>query len=57
VSVDGHRIVAGSDDKTVKVWDAMLGDCVQTLSGHSSGVNSLCMSVDGHRIVSESFDS
>ena len=33
ISADGQRIVSGSWDKTVKVWDALSGAC---LSPHSS---------------------
>ncbi|KAH8052730.1 hypothetical protein JL722_9861 [Aureococcus anophagefferens] len=32
---DGRRVVSGSSDKTVKVWDAATGECVATLAGHS----------------------
>ena len=35
---DGRRVVSGSIDKTVKVWDAATGECVATLEGHSSYV-------------------
>ena len=35
---DGRRVVSGSHDKTVKVWDAATGECVATLEGHSSWV-------------------
>ena len=35
---DGRRVVSGSDDKTVKVWDAATGECVATLAGHSGYV-------------------
>ncbi|KAH7116649.1 hypothetical protein B0J13DRAFT_630282 [Dactylonectria estremocensis] len=30
-SADSQRLASGSDDKTVKVWDAETGACVQTL--------------------------
>jgi WD40 repeat protein len=30
-SADGQRIASGSDDKTVKIWDAATGACKQTL--------------------------
>jgi WD40 repeat protein len=35
---DGRRVVSGSRDETVKVWDAATGECVATLAGHSSAV-------------------
>ena len=35
---DGRRVVSGSGDKTVKVWDAATGECVATLAGHSDMV-------------------
>jgi len=56
LSADGSRIVSGSDDKTVRVWDAASGECVQTLEGHSGGVMSVAVSADGSRIVSGSDD-
>ena len=35
---DGRRVVSGSADNTVKVWDAATGECVATLAGHSNTV-------------------
>ena len=32
---DGRRVVSGSRDKTLKVWDVATGECVATLKGHS----------------------
>ena len=57
LSPDGKRIVSGSRDKTIKVWDAQTGRCEQTLQGHQSGVLSLALSPDGKRIVSGSNDN
>uniref|UniRef100_A0A8C5GL95 F-box/WD repeat-containing protein 7-like n=1 Tax=Gouania willdenowi TaxID=441366 RepID=A0A8C5GL95_GOUWI len=34
----GNLIVSGSDDNTLKVWSAVTGKCLRTLSGHSGGV-------------------
>ena len=31
---DGRRVVSGSDDRTLKVWDVATGECVATLEGH-----------------------
>lgn len=33
MSQDGNRVISGSEDKTVKVWDMVSGECVNTLEG------------------------
>ncbi|EDR01074.1 uncharacterized protein LACBIDRAFT_395470 [Laccaria bicolor S238N-H82] len=56
-SPDGIHIVSGSDDKTVRVWDAQTGQSVMDpLKGHSSLVTSVAFSPDGRHIVSGSND-
>ena len=55
-SPDGKRIVSGSDDNTVKVWDADKGTETLTLKGHTDQVTSVAFSPDGKRIVSGSWD-
>ncbi|KAK3862746.1 hypothetical protein Pcinc_031420 [Petrolisthes cinctipes] len=47
-------IVSGSDDNTLKVWNATSGKCMRTLTGHTGGVWSSQMS--GNLIVSGSTD-
>ena len=39
-SPDGARIVSGSDDKTVRVWDAASGAELLVLRGHEGPVYS-----------------
>jgi WD40 repeat protein len=57
VSCHGNRIVSGSDDNTVRVWDAVSGQCVLgPLQGHTNWVQSVSFSPDGARIVSGSGD-
>ena len=55
-SVSGKRIVSGSADQTVKVWDALTGRETLTLKGHTGAVNSVAFSADESRIVSGSED-
>jgi WD40 repeat protein/tRNA A-37 threonylcarbamoyl transferase component Bud32 len=56
-SPDGTRIVSGSRDKTLKVWDAQTGEEVLTLTGHTEAVLSVAFSPDCKRIVSGSGDN
>ena len=39
-------IITSSDDKTAKVWDFETGECLQTFSGHKSGVKTAAVHVD-----------
>ncbi|KAJ1322938.1 COMPASS component SWD3 [Microdochium nivale] len=55
-SHDSCRLASASDDKTVKVWDAMTGQCLQTLKGHGSWVYSVVFSYDSCRLASASWD-
>ncbi|MCI5715187.1 MAG: hypothetical protein MR279_01010 [Bacteroidales bacterium] len=55
-SPDGTKIISGSGDETVKIWDANTGKCLKTLKGHSETVYSLAYSPDGTKIISGSYD-
>ncbi|MFM9104862.1 MAG: WD40 repeat domain-containing protein, partial [Cyanobium sp.] len=56
-SPDGRRIVSGSFDNTVRVWDAASGKPLgPPLHGHTDSVRSVAFSPDGRRIVSGSSD-
>lgn len=55
-SPDGTRIVSASRDRTIKVWDAPLGQELATLIGHTDVVTACALSPDGTTIVSASGD-
>jgi WD40 repeat protein len=50
------RVVSGSRDKTLRVWDASSGACERVLEGHSDSVECVAVFPDG-RVVSGSEDS
>ncbi|CAG7853144.1 COMPASS-like H3K4 histone methylase component WDR5B {ECO:0000303/PubMed:19567704} Short=AtWDR5B {ECO:0000303/PubMed:19567704} [Serendipita indica DSM 11827] len=57
-SPDGSRIVSGSDDCTIRLWDVDTGQAVgEPLQGHGDGVCAVEFSPDGSRIVSGSHDN
>ncbi|KAE9382420.1 hypothetical protein BT96DRAFT_1057731, partial [Gymnopus androsaceus JB14] len=55
ISPNGEEIVYGSNDKTVRIWNAKTGEAIgKPLEGHTHCVNSVAFSPDGERIVSGS---
>jgi WD40 repeat protein len=53
---DGQRVVTGSDDGTVKVWNLENGEQEGTSMEHESEVYDLAVTRDGTRIISSDVD-
>lgn len=49
-----HRVVSGSRDTTLRVWDVTTGRCEHVLTGHVAAVR--CVQYDGRRVVSGGYD-
>jgi WD40 repeat protein len=37
----GDILFSSSDDKTIKIWDLITGECTNTIEGHEDSVRSL----------------
>ena len=56
-SPDGSRVVSGSEDNTVRIWNVATGESEAELKGHSGRVSSVVFSPDGSHVVSGSEDN
>src|SRR6218665_422363 len=48
------RVVSGSRDATLRMWDIDTGHCLHVLIGHMAAVR--CVQYDGRRVVSGAYD-
>ena len=56
ITADGGRVVSGSNDKTVRVWEVESKQCISILEGHKGQVWGVAVTADGRRVVSGSRD-
>jgi WD40 repeat protein len=55
-SANGSRVLSGSGDKAVRLWDAATGQLLRTFQGHTDRVRSVALSPDGTRLLSAGDD-
>lgn len=55
VQFDDEKVITGSRDRTIKIWDLGQYQCIYTLEGHTGSV--LCLQYDEEIIVSGSSDT
>ena len=55
-NLDKSRIVSGSNDGTIKIWNAITGDLIHTITLALQVVNSVAFNPDGSQIVAGSGD-
>ena len=54
MAIIDDRVVSGSRDATLRVWDVETGECLHILIGHVAAVR--CVQYDGVKVVSGGYD-
>ncbi|MEA5594244.1 SMEK domain-containing protein [Rivularia sp. UHCC 0363] len=56
VTSDGQKLISGSQDGAVKIWNLKSGNLIRTITAHNDSVNTVITSHDGLYIFSGSHD-
>ncbi|KAL8292842.1 hypothetical protein RQP46_000536 [Phenoliferia psychrophenolica] len=51
---DQHKVISGSRDRSIRIWDLRTNSCVKTLKGHEGSI--LCLQYDDSVLISGSSD-
>ncbi|CEI70942.1 unnamed protein product [Fusarium venenatum] len=55
-SHDSKKVASGSNDKTIRIWDAETGQCERLLKGHSGDISSVVFSHDLKNVAITSYE-
>lgn len=53
---DGKRLMSGSWNKSMTVWDTETADALLTFRGHDAGIHGFMITPDGHELLSVGHD-
>ncbi|MEC4886011.1 MAG: tetratricopeptide repeat protein [Scytonema sp. PMC 1070.18] len=56
ITPNSKRLISGSSDRTLKVWDLESGNLEFTLIGHNYEINSVAITPDDKQVISKSYD-
>lgn len=56
LSLDGKRVIVGSDDRTARVYDVKTGKIISKLVGHNEAIWGAALLADGKRAVTGAWD-
>ena len=56
-TADARRVLTGSLDGTVRLWDAPTGKQIAMYCGHRDGIRGISLSPDGRRVLSAGMDN
>lgn len=53
---DGSRLISGSEDRTIRIWEVENGLMVASLTGHQTGITAMALSPKGEKLASGDSD-